>query len=82
MHATSATLPRVTIDRGDTNESGNAAPVEFAKFRQFGDQGARSDISDTWHGGQQVVRIAPDRRSFDRVLGITIQLGELGLQCL
>ncbi len=42
-----AHLPRVAIDRHDTDESSDAAAVELAELRQISDQSVRGDIANT-----------------------------------
>ena len=42
-----AHLPRVTIDRCDTDESSDTAAVELAELRQISDQSMRGDIANT-----------------------------------
>jgi hypothetical protein len=42
-----AHLPRIAIDRRDTDESSDAATIELAELRQISDQSVRCDIANT-----------------------------------
>jgi hypothetical protein len=42
-------LPRVSVDRCDTDKGSDTASIKLAEFGQIGDQGVRSDIADTWN---------------------------------
>ena len=55
-----AHLPRVAIDRRNTDESRDTAAVELAELRQISDQSVRGDIANTRNRGQQIVGNSPD----------------------
>ena len=44
-----AHLPRVSVDRCDTDKGSDTASIKLAEFGQIGDQGVRSDIANTWN---------------------------------
>src|SRR5581483_6920755 len=56
--------------------------VEGSQFGQFGDHGACNDRSDAWYGSEQILLLAPGRRTTHRLIDLVIELSQLFLQRL
>ena len=54
--------------------------LERAKFRQVGDERARDDRPNAGHGGQQVLLLAPGRRTAHAIADLGVEFGEFLLQ--
>ena len=79
-HAPAAESTAVTVDRGDTDEGSDPAPIEMAKLGQVGDQGTGRGPADAGNGGEQVFGGPPGGRAADGVVEVGLDPAELLLQ--
>jgi hypothetical protein len=70
--ALAAQRSAVVCDRGDPDQSGDFLVVDFAEFRQFGDEHSGGDLADAWHALQNHFAaggcfVGPDRKRDRRI---------------
>ena len=74
--AMAAPLAGVAIERRDSDERGELAPVEDAQFGQLRDEGPGGDGADAGHGGEDFLGLAPGGRGAHACVDIGIDFGE------
>ena len=79
-HAPAAEGAAVAVDRGDTDEAGDLAPIEGAELGQLGEERAGRGLADARDRGEQVLGGAPGGAAAHGVVEIGLDLAQLLLQ--
>src|SRR5215213_6003267 len=58
------------------------APLEAAELGQLGQEGAGDDRPDAGHRDEEILFLAPQRRSAHLIADLLVELGKLGLEGL
>src|SRR5215208_6636296 len=74
--------PRLPGEGGKAGERRDLAPLEAAELGQLGQEGAGDDRPDAGHRDEEILFLAPQRRSADLIADLLVELGKLGLEGL
>ena len=72
----------VAVEGGDADQGSDLLTIQGAELGQIGNEGAGDDIADAGHALEQVLGLAPGRRSSDGVVEVGFEVGELALERL
>src|SRR5215207_10168181 len=80
--APAAPPPRLPGEGGKAGERRDLAPLEAAELGQLGQEGAGGDRPDAGHRDEEILFLAPQRRSAHLIADLLVELGKLGLEGL
>src|SRR5829696_7405027 len=78
--APAAPPPRLPGEGGKAGERRDLAPLETAELGQLGQEGAGDDRPDAGHRDEEILFLAPQRRSAHLIADLLVELGKLGLE--
>ncbi len=73
------TAPRagIAVERRYADEGGEPAAVKLAEFRQLGDEGPGGHGSNSGHGSEQCLGLAPGGRGAHARVNVGVDIGQL-----